>query len=435
MSSARTHQREREQVTAQSPPTVLVVEPSVALSLHLTRQLKTVLQFDAVIVRTCADAAAALEAREYLAVVTSRVLPDAPDGAAVDLALSKGVPTFVLTSANCPELHSQLVEKRIIDYFVKDGRCTTSLCNALRRIQRNPNVQILIVDDSRTFREMTKGLLDVARYDVLTAEDGIEGLEQLEAHPGISLVICDYEMPRMGAFEFIAEARKDRAKDELVIIGVSAAGATSLPSRFLKAGANDFLSKPFSFEELLCRVGNNITLLENIAEIRELAFCDALTGLRNRLYFFRNVPSRVREGAAVAMLDIDHFKQVNDTYGHAGGDAALRHIARIFGEVLEREGLIARFGGEEFCFFCASTSRTAILMLLEKLRAAIQADVLVFEGVAIPFTVSIGATMDETGGLDAMINRADALLYAAKLAGRNRVCDDIFEPRALAPTG
>ena len=134
--------------------------------------------------------------------------------------------------------------------------------------------------------------------------------------------------------------------------------------------------------------------------MRRVAYTDLLTGLRNRLHFFRTVPPAFvkavesNDSVMVAMVDIDHFKRVNDNYGHAGGDAALVHVAEMLREVLPGSMSVARFGGEEFCVVSIGMERDDAIRALEKLRRDIEASSVTFEGKTIRFTLSIGATFN-----------------------------------------
>jgi diguanylate cyclase (GGDEF)-like protein len=216
------------------------------------------------------------------------------------------------------------------------------------------------------------------------------------------------------------------------VIGLSTEGTHSLSARFLKLGANDFLPKPFLREEFFCRVLQNLDILDYIESIRDAAYRDFLTGLRNRKFFFEHC-ARAHDAAAlpgggplaVAMLDVDHFKRVNDTYGHDGGDAALKHLAALLQEHLPEADTVARFGGEEFCALVPGVDRAGATAIFERLRRAVEAAPVTHAGAEIRFTISIGLALQPRATLAARVSRADELLYQAKESGRNRV---IVEP-------
>jgi diguanylate cyclase (GGDEF)-like protein len=166
-------------------------------------------------------------------------------------------------------------------------------------------------------------------------------------------------------------------------------------------------------------------------DLRRLANIDALTGILNRRSFVERAEveimraRRAGKPLCVLMLDIDHFKQINDTYGHAGGDTALRALAQTLRGAIRPSDLLGRLGGEEFAVLLPDTAPEAALVLAERLRAVVDQSLVNFGGLAIRQTVSIGcaAGLDGEAGLDALLRDADHALYAAKAAGRNRVAD------------
>jgi diguanylate cyclase (GGDEF)-like protein len=363
----------------------------------------------------------------FAAAVVDLDLPDSPGGKIVDLSLNAGVPTLVLTGTYDEETRKQVLEKNVVDYYIKEERSLAALNETLHRLRVNPGVKILVVDDSTSFRMLIRRLLDTHRFPVLEATDGVQALEVLDANPDVTLVITDYEMPRMDGIELVSNIRDRHGRDEVAIIGVSSLGSGTLSARYLKFGADDFLTKPFQKEEFYCRVYRSVITIEHMREIKRAAFTDQLTGLHNRLYFFHTAPDlyarAVENGTpfAVAMIDIDFFKRINDTYGHAGGDVALQHLAELLTDNLSEADVIARFGGEEFCILAVGLEGNAVFKTFEHLRKVVEASSLEFEGQTIRFTLSIGVSVQSADSLDSVINRADESLYRAKESGRNRV--------------
>jgi diguanylate cyclase (GGDEF)-like protein len=241
-------------------------------------------------------------------------------------------------------------------------------------------------------------------------------------------VLIDYHMPNMGGLSLVQQIRRQRSEDELAIIGVSSAGEKGILARFLKSGANDFLTKPFEIEELYCRIDQNLDMLRYIHEARDAANRDFLTRLYNRRYFFEYA-EELHAGALrgelrlmVAMIDADHFKRINDSYGHQMGDAALVEMASVLRTQAGVSGAPARFGGEEFVCIKALDEGQDPAVCLEQLRCAIEAvDLRAANGERIPLTVSIGATTNPRTSIDQMLLVADGAVYLAKKQGRNRV--------------
>ena len=209
----------------------------------------------------------------------------------------------------------------------------------------------------------------------------------------------------------------------LSIIGSSNAAGPSQIARFLKHGASDFVAKPFSREEFFCRISQNIDNLELIGTLQDLATRDYLTGLPNRRQFFQ-AASQALSGAqpmSMAMLDIDHFKHVNDSFGHEGGDAALKAVAGIIAAHARDDALVARYGGEEFCMLVPGLSASEAQVRFEKLREAIGQLRIPFREHVIAITASIGVCHRADRDVHSLLGDADRLMYLAKAAGRNRV--------------
>jgi diguanylate cyclase (GGDEF)-like protein len=170
----------------------------------------------------------------------------------------------------------------------------------------------------------------------------------------------------------------------------------------------------------------NVERLENIATIRRVSNSDYLTGLPNRRHFFTRVAANLKvtpKSQSLAIIDIDHFKKVNDTYGHDCGDYTLKELAKLVAEYFT-DYTAARFGGEEFCVYFSNTPPEKVLQIIEGFRKTIANRVLTFEKQSLSCTVSIGLTHKSRGGINAMIRLADQHLYIAKNNGRNQLVDD-----------
>ena len=234
-------------------------------------------------------------------------------------------------------------------------------------------------------------------------------------------------MPEMNGFELVAKIRKEYSSDELAIIGISGHGSGLLSAKFLKKGANDFICKPFLNEEFHCRINQNIEILEHIAAVREASNKDYLTGLWNRRQFFdlgKTLYENAKRGnlnITLAMIDIDHFKRINDSYGHAVGDAALKQVARLLAANLRDADIVSRYGGEEFCVMTTNMSKQEAKMAFERIRKRIENAKIHTKSCEMTLTVSIGVTTRILDTLDATISLADEFLYQAKQNGRNRV--------------
>lgn len=205
------------------------------------------------------------------AAVVDLNLPDAPNGEAVDLCLSMGIPSIVLAASFDEALRKGFLERKVADYFLKGSIDDLEpLIAAVERLRRNYAVKALVVDDSTTQRGVVKRMLAVQCIGCLEAADGVAALEVLAKEPDIHLIITDFNMPRMDGIALVQEVRKQYKISQLAVIGLSSVGSGPLTAQFLKNGANDFLTKPFEAEEFYWRVNQTLNILDVMQELREL---------------------------------------------------------------------------------------------------------------------------------------------------------------------
>ena len=409
---------------------MLLVEDSRAIASVLAAGINAFDGITCVVAGTFAEARGLLQtnAQAFFVAVLDLNLPDAPDGEIIDLVQEAGIPIIVLTGNVDASQRDAMFARGVADYVVKDSLVGIDyVARLVNRLAHNGAARVLVVDDSRAFRTYLCSLLQQHGYATLSARDGIEGLEVLRANPEIRLVITDYNMPRMDGLKMVSEMRKAHSQDELSIIGISNSADPETLARFLKGGASDYLHKPFSIEEFYCRVDQNVDMLRIIRRARDAANRDFLTGLYNRRCFFELAEAMYRRAAkgelqiVVAMIDADHFKRINDTFGHQVGDDALVAIAATLRDLVEGNGLVARFGGEEFVCLHVLDGMVDPRECLDQIRQGIAAIELYSDGQRVGITASIGATRTLHGNLDQMLAAADRAVYAAKKAGRNRV--------------
>jgi diguanylate cyclase (GGDEF)-like protein len=355
-------------------------------------------------------------------------LPDAPKGEVVQLAKAHHIPSVILTATLDEESRESFLKKDIIDYVVKDGKTSIEYAiSAISRTLKNYDTTILIVDDSPLYRKTISDSLKKIHLNVVEAVDGEDALEILSKEHNISIVIADNEMPKMNGIDLTLKIREQYKKDQLGIIAISSADTQDVITKFLKYGANDFINKPFSHNEIITRVNSNLELLDLFQEIKDLANKDFLTGAFNRRYFFDagnaiyGKSKRAKKVLAVAMIDIDKFKNINDTYGHDVGDAAIKEIKKILDANLRSSDLMARFGGEEFCILLEDITIENTKILFEKIRKAFEDNIIKIDALTIKYTISTGIYYGLSISLEEMIKLSDKALYEAKKSGRNRV--------------
>ncbi len=341
-------------------------------------------------------------------------LPDSR-GEHIEYLINKGLDVILMTSNENFDL-SDKVRNGILDYVIKDDISSIEyLVNFVKRLIKNPYINILIAEDSSTIRHHEKKILQKLKFNVFEAKNGKEALEVFKNNE-IDILITDLEMPNMDGLSLIKEVRKTKKMVELPIVVVSSVNEKKLFLRSLKAGANDYIQKPFEKEELILRVNNLVDLYDNYKKVREKLITDSLTGVYNR-YYLENVLEKLfnnYDKKSIAMLDIDYFKKLNDTYGHQFGDEVLAHFARTIKENMRKSDIIVRYGGEEFLIFMPNTSKKEALIALLKVVKALA------PVKNVKFTFSAGIA-DEGESLAEMIKIADNRLYKAKEAGRNRI--------------
>ena len=409
---------------------LLLIEDSRFFVNVICNAFKAQPTIDVVVAGTCAEAKAYLATAKPLPTLAlvDLQLPDAPDGAAVDLVIDHGVPAVVFTSNFDEAIRERFLNKGVLDFVLKDNPSSLeALIGLTGRVLKNRATTALVVDDSPVARRFCCDLLRRYQLNVAEANSAEGGLYILNQRSDIRLVITDHEMPGMNGFEFATAIRRRFSRDQLAIIGVSGTHSSILSVKFIKHGANDFINKPYAPEELYTRVALNLEILDKIEALTTAAMRDALTGLYNRRSFFefgrRLVAASRRAGAlcAVVIMDIDHFKSINDTFGHDTGDAVLKSVAGLLTQHTQRGGdLCARLGGEEFALVLQGDTPDQIAGHVEGLRRAIEAAVVAHDGRQVQVTASFGGVMSKAPDLDRMITAADLRLYEAKRAGRNR---------------
>lgn len=357
-------------------------------------------------------------------------LPDAIEGKAVDLVIEKGIPAIVLTGNMDDKVRNVILQKEIVEFISKsDPNNISYVAFVVKRILNNYNTTVLVVDDFKSSRHFIVRHLQRLHLNVLEANDPYEAIKILDNPPSpISVVLTDYDMPGMDGLEFTFYLRQHYRKDDLCIIAVSALNELNLSARFLKYGANDFLYKPFTTEELTVRINSSLELLELFHEKKELAHRDYLSGLYNRRYFMEHghrivkAAHRYNHPLAVVMIDIDHFKSINDNYGHDVGDLVIHVIGEELTKLIRSSDLLARYGGEEFCLLMEHISYEQAIQIAERIRIKIQMHKFITpENEEFSCTVSMGVCYDSATTLEGMMKKADVNLYDAKQNGRNQV--------------
>lgn len=310
--------------------------------------------------------------------------------------------------------------------------------------------RVLVAEDDAMFRRILRSWLESWGYQVTLAEDGAKALEILKEELAPQLLILDWMMPELNGVELCRLIREwDRSPYQYILL-VTAKDDKQDLIRGLEAGADDYLTKPFDKNELRARLrtGRRILTLQDdqskiLEQLRVQATHDGLTGIWNRgaiMELLRSEFDRViRSGGdlCVLMLDLDHFKRVNDTYGHQAGDAVLREVGRRVQKVVRSCDLVGRYGGEEFLIVLPGCSGEQVEVCAERIRAAVCSEPIAAEGLEISVTASIGAVVADTlhQKEKEALSAADSALYEAKNQGRDRVvCVDMMGEKRPSPS-
>ena len=302
---------------------------------------------------------------------------------------------------------------------------------------------ILVVDDQEDNVELLRARLSARGYVVRTANDGQQALDLVREAPP-DLILLDVMMPRMSGIEVVRRIKNDSDLPFIAVIMQTALDSTESRVEGLDAGADDYITKPINFAELEARVRSMLRIkrlqedlesrereLEDMNDrLRRVSQTDGLTGLDNRRYLEERLHEmfehslRLHEPLSVVMCDIDHFKSVNDTYGHLAGDAILRQFADLIKEQAREIDRVGRYGGEEFLIILPGTVLDAAVTFAERVRERIESHEFVYEHERIKRTVSCGVAAwphPRISSRDQLIRSADDALYVAKERGRDRV--------------
>ncbi len=298
---------------------------------------------------------------------------------------------------------------------------------------------VLIIDDDDFIKKLIARLLQSESLfeNYFFAADGMEGFKLLKSkRKEIDLVFCDLNMPLFDGFKFLQLKGRDDSLFDIPVIILTGAEEKDLKLRGLNEGANDYLTKPADPQEIIARtrVQLKIKLLQDELKrknkiLEELSHTDTLTHIFNRRYFMemmeREFARSMRYGRPLsfAIIDIDHFKDINDTYGHQVGDTVLIEFVSLIKSGLRKHDIIGRYGGEEFTILLPETPLENGIKVLERHRRNIESKKFAGElGIKVTFSGGITGIPDANiSSVDEMIKCADQALYRAKREGRNRI--------------
>jgi two-component system, cell cycle response regulator len=289
-------------------------------------------------------------------------------------------------------------------------------------------VKVLVAEDDPITSYLLQALLTKAGYDPVVVGNGVEVLHALEQADGPRLMVLDWMMPHMDGVEVCRTIRKSISRNYVYLILLTAKDKQQEILEGLDSGADDYITKPFDFHELVARLRSGKRILELQDQLFNQATHDSLTGLLNHEAILEILQRESRRALrnetqlAVIMADLDHFKDINDTHGHLIGDSVLRETAKALRGCLRSYDSIGRYGGEEFLIVAPDCSENEAAILAERLRNAVEKVAVAASNCIVPITLSFGVADTSVGHKpEEMLRAADRALYAAKNGGRNRV--------------
>ena len=292
---------------------------------------------------------------------------------------------------------------------------------------------VLIADDSMLIRAVVRAGLETCGYRVIEADDGPAAIEQCRLHAP-DVVLLDIEMPNLDGHQVLAQLKSDPQLKDIPVVFLTIRTGVGDVVDALRGGAHDYLRKPFQPDELVARVGAALQvrrlqdqLRERNAMLEQLNRTDTLTGLYNRRHLEGELARqhldarRHNDPIVLLMLDLDHFKRVNDTYGHPVGDLVLCEFACRLRDEVRAGDTAGRWGGEEFLVILPRTDLAGAMHLAHRVRRATATAPILIGGDSIHLTVSGGCAVGPADAPGELVRHADELMYAAKRAGRNRI--------------
>jgi len=298
-------------------------------------------------------------------------------------------------------------------------------------------LKILVADDDRITRALLGRWVTRWGYELVHAVDGKDALEKLLSDPEIQICVIDWMMPEMNGPEVIRVLREQRSEPYVYTVLLTAKTETDDVVEGLQSGADDYIHKPCHPLELevRLRVGKRmVELQQSLIDARELlrfeATHDPLTHLHNRRSINEHLKGRLakaretKSSLSVVMMDIDHFKAINDNHGHHIGDVVLREVPMRFRNALRAEDVAGRYGGEEFLLVLDDCPAPLAMEVAERLRNELSARPVAKDGLSLNFSASLGVACSDAfprADAEALVRAADAALYRSKSTGRNRV--------------
>lgn len=406
---------------------ILIADSSKTVNAILSDKLSSETSYEILLANTMHECTkqVAQNINEILLVVTCVYLSGSNHAEHIDFLVAAGVPVVVLTGDFSEKKHKALFKKRVSDYYIKESEASLNQAvNGIKKMIKNRKSKVLIVDEDRISQIIYSDLLERQLLTPVNAKTIEEAYHIIETEKDIKLLLCAQRL----AMELVKKVRISHKKDELSIVVVAQEDEKWEKAKFLKYGINDYMQKPIENEEFSESIESQLESIDLFKTVQDLANQDPLTGLYNRRYFFDKGDKLFSKALhsdkelAVAMLDIDKFKRINDDFGHDVGDVAIIEVTKILKQLVDsKNSIVSRFGGEEFCVIVTSKSREEIISMFEEIRQKIEKNTIKLGSISFSNTISIGLEFASEKGMQETLIKADKKLYQAKTEGRNKL--------------
>ncbi|MDO9418736.1 GGDEF domain-containing response regulator [Pararhizobium sp.] len=377
-------------------------------------------------------------ARFCLAVIDLN-LPDAPNCQALDYVIAKDIPAIVFTGAFNDRTRLEVLSRDVLAYVPKHRpNAIDALIACVDQILDNAATRIMLVESDPALRIMISALLSRHQFAVSAVATADEALALLDCSGDIDVAVVNAGMD-MSGFDLLRDIRMRHGAEKVRVIGMSETTDRMTGADFLVAGGDEFIHLPFLKEEFITRVTHVALIQRRIHALHRIAALDYLTDIFNRRHFFETGPRMVEQSmrrnaqSCIAIFDIDHFKRLNDTYGHEVGDLVLKAVAKRMKALVGDDHLLARLGGEEFGVLFNGLDIQEGFDFCERLRVDMANAKVIADDEELSITISIGlAVVSGDEAFDNYLNAADQFLYMAKHAGRNRTFSEISMLQSIA---
>lgn len=419
---------------------ILLIDGNKTLAELLSKKIKINTEFETVVASSKAEVYDNLELGEdgdvfaeepdfFLALIDLNV-KDFEVLELVDYVLSKNIPVIIFTASQEKSLHAEIMKKDIM-FFASKGTMDdiNFILMFIGNISDNRGRKILIVEDSMPVRSAMKKTLSRMMFNVLVAAHGEEAMSVLKDNPDIKIIITDFNMPVKNGYELTKEVRKKYSRMELYIIGMTGADAPDMSLKFFKVGANDFIKKPFSDDELICRVNNSAEMIDMFIQTRRQAQSDFLTGFLNKRSFYYEASEYVskmesNEEFIYSLINIINLKELDDKHGHNIADSVVRTLSHIIKTHNKENIVLARIKDDEFGVLIKNPNEENALKEITELKIELENTDIKTQNsqTMVKAKIAIGAKLGKKEDtLDKIIKGAEIELYKAKESKENKI--------------